>query len=806
MSVLVPRRIAASSEKAVLGPGAASMMTLAPLQGMIRNPQDMMRVAQGLFHSDPWVRRAEETIDLAFSTVDWHLEDENEEAFEAEDDSPAGRALTLLRKPQAALTDRQMMTRSQLWSLTARHMGLCGSSFWLLDQMEGLGHTPLATLYINPARMTPAEDAQGNLTGWVLDYRGSAGSGVPLELDEIAHFKLNEPDSGHFGIGIVESAMSKTLITRLSDSHAADVLQSGGRLAGIVSAKSGATIPDNVFQQLVRDFRTINEQPGAAKHVTVMQGPADFTKTAATPAELGLLKLMTQSRDDTLALWGVPLSQIGGYSPTGLNSGDVRKYDRAAMWQNAVHPRLVQFWEVLQYQIIDRYAKLGAALELEFDEPEFDDDSPRYDLLSKSSTITLTNDERRALIGKDPLPPEILGATGKPLGEEVWLPATLVVVSNPDSLPVPQGTTSPTEDALGRGEPDYGNTDATSAAGETTGKARLTGAAASMRTLRTSIERKMTPKVKSAVVSFLADQKREIAALVTEHEAAIVARKGRDTSPWWPARKAAEWDRRLAAALAGHLGGIAETVAGHVREVIPAAAKAAPVDELTPRVVERVLTRGAARVTRINETTRDTLQKVIADGVAEGLSGGGLGDLIEAATTFDEYRAELIARTELADAYNAATLGSYSEIGVEEVEAMDGDDDEECAARNGQTFSVEEAADIEDHPNGTLDWLPAGVDTGKARVPVRRIPMDKAQVTWQPPSITVPAPIVNLPAPIYEIPAPVVHVAAPEVHIDMDPFTAAIAALKADLAPRPTRKTVRRDASGRIAEVTEEQI
>ena len=699
MSVLVPRRF----EKAVMGPGAAAQMTLQPMWSAIHSPQKMMQMAQGMFHTDPWVRRAEETVDLACSTVDWHLEDENEEEIDETTTGPAGAALSLLEKPQGALTERQPMTRAQLWSITFRHMGLCGSSFWLSDQMEGLAHTPLATLYINPTRMTPAEDAQGNLTGWVLDYRGAAGTGIPLELDEVQHFKLNEPDSGHFGIGIVESALTKTALTRLSDAHAADVLASGGRLAGIVSAKAGGTIPDAIFQQLVRDFRTVNEQPGAAKHVTVMQGPADFTPMAATPAELDLLKLMTMSRDDTLALWGVPLSQIGGSTPSGLNSGEVRKYDRAAMWQNAIHPRLVTFAEVLQFQLLDRFAKLGATIELEIDEPEFDDDSPRYDLLAKSQTITLTNDERRALIGKDPLPPEVIGATGRPLGEEVWLPATFVVVSNPASLPVPEVGPTPTEVALGRGEPQ--DNQAADAAGETSdGKAALSGPRAAMRQLRTGIETKMTPRIKSAVAAFLETQRAEIAALVRTHADAIVARKGKDTSSWWPTKKAAEWDRKLQSALAGHLGGIAEAVSGHIAEVLPKPGKA---DPTTEKVVSRVLTKGAARVTAINQTTREAIADIIAKGVADGVSAGALGALIEQATAFDQYRAEMIARTELTAAYNAAALGSYAEVGIEMVEAIDGDEDELCADRLSRNpFTIDDADAEDEHPNGTLDWLP----------------------------------------------------------------------------------------------------
>ena len=58
------------------------------------------------------------------------------------------------------------------------------------------------------------------------------------------------------------------------------------------------------------------------------------------------------------------------------------------------------------------------------------------------------------------------------------------------------------------------------------------------------------------------------------------------------------------------------------------------------------------------------------------------------------------------DAYNGAAIASYDDAGVSEVQAIDGDGDEECAARDGETFSLEEADSIEDHPNGTLDWVP----------------------------------------------------------------------------------------------------
>jgi hypothetical protein len=123
---------------------------------------------------------------------------------------------------------------------------------------------------------------------------------------------------------------------------------------------------------------------------------------------------------------------------------------------------------------------------------------------------------------------------------------------------------------------------------------------------------------------------------------------------------------------------------------------------------------GAERITGINEHTLDAVKASLAEGTRHGYS---LDQMIEgvpdegyngikALPEFDDARAETVARTETMLSYNRAALDAYGEFGVSEVLAYDGDEDPECAARDGQTFTIEEAMAIEDHPNGTLDWAP----------------------------------------------------------------------------------------------------
>lgn len=75
------------------------------------------------------------------------------------------------------------------------------------------------------------------------------------------------------------------------------------------------------------------------------------------------------------------------------------------------------------------------------------------------------------------------------------------------------------------------------------------------------------------------------------------------------------------------------------------------------------------------------------------------------------YRSRMIARTEISYARNVSTAEVANSAGFTRYLAFDnrtGYDDEECSARNGETFTYDEmqALIAEEHPNGTLSFSP----------------------------------------------------------------------------------------------------
>ena len=587
---------AAVVEKGATGPGVAMFNWGSPIGLFQHSPQKAMREAQAAYHSNPWIHSAESTVTRRLVGLPWHVEDENNEETEGEPTGYVKVATDLLEKPQQNADVGRKMTRRSLWSITSRHIGLCGMAYWYLDQMDGLAGIPLSILYVNPARVWPAEDENGNLTGWILDPKDDAGrGGTPLRLDELIPFYLDEPDTGNLGTGLVEVATLKARITNLADMHAAYVLSTGGRLAGIVSPKEGS-IPDDKFQALVREFRNLVEAPDAAKRTTILQGPVDFTPTAANPNELNLLDLSKMNRDDIFAIWGVPASQAGVSGiGIGLNSGETRKYEESILMQGPVHDRVVIMRETIQYGILDRFQKLGATIDLEIEEPEFNDNMPAYEMAAKARELPLTNKERRDLIGLDPF--------GNPeIDEAVWLPVGLTEAfpggptapgSKPEPLPPPSGLAPP--------NPFLPTNPPPGEMPEMEGKSKIGDALTAAHDRYT---KRAEAELEKTIQGILDEQRAEIASRVSKN-ADHISKYPTDTDAWWNESK---WTKRLTDALVAHYAKTYQTV----REIVPS-------------VMSGALGTGKAIPARGNgeDVNADQVREIVAAMIAENKANTG---------------------------------------------------------------------------------------------------------------------------------------------------------------------------------------
>lgn len=144
-------------------------------------------------------------------------------------------------------------------------------------------------------------------------------------------------------------------------------------------------------------------------------------------------------------------------------------------------------------------------------------------------------------------------------------------------------------------------------------------------------------------------------------------------------------------------------------------------------LIQSLGTSAPQRAQLIHRTTSGAIKKAVRVALREGYSVEQLAKGVPAdgfpglrsILTETEKRARLIARTEVMRTQNQTSVGFYKAQGFNWVRAddVDGDEDDNyidpgdpygftCAERHNQVYSVEDAANIDDHPNGTLNWQP----------------------------------------------------------------------------------------------------
>jgi phage portal protein BeeE len=643
------------------GPGVVALTYDVPLSSLSKDPQRLARQAEAYYTGHPWVRAAERLITGKGSSIGWHLEDAEGETI---GDDAAEQQLDVVRLME---TPSPNLTRRELWALTLRHMGLVGDAFWYLDEREALAGTPRQILYVNPARMVPALDKLGNLVGWIMDGdRPNGRQPVGFEPDEILHFRLDPADDGPLGIGLVQSALSKLHLTEKADMHAAKTMGAGGRKPGVIMPTSEkGSFSSEEYAAIVREMRNVTDSPDAAKKSLIFKTPVTYSDAGVAPKELQLTELMQLGRDDVIALWGVPPSQLGIAGPAGLNSGDKDKYAEAALWQNAIGPRLEAFRETLQFGLLDRYAKLGSPVSLQLHLPTFDDEAPKVEMVG-------------ALIRAGFDPQASLKAVG------------LQEIQHTGLAPV-------TVQPVGLGNLNTGPTDLADSA-DIVAKAKV-DPRTHLLGLRQRSAVSWEPKLRRTAAQLLNEMRDELAKRVEDKHGHLVA-KPKDTHAWFDDEY---WINKLAEGILGAETDLAADVSKRIDRALQREGKAGFLDN----VLDFVRQRGVVRVKGIVDTTRDLLQSIISDGISNGLSPAELGRNVREATAFDEARAETIARTETAYAYNDAAVETYRTLEVDKVEVIDGVEDAECASVNGQTWTLEQAdSDPLAHPNCIRDFIP----------------------------------------------------------------------------------------------------
>lgn len=524
-----------------------------------------------------------------------------------------------------------LMSKYVLMEMTQTHIELTGEAFWYSEIGEKTGK-PKSFYLLPPDRMTVVVDNKADLPeikGYV--FTNEDGTKVPLEPNEVTHFKMPNPWNPYRGYGTVEAAILYIQTEKYGSEFTRNYIFNNAMPAGIVSIKGTIDKPefDEVKAQWKQEYGTIDK---AGKTAFVKGLDIEFTKVGTTLGEAALKEIKDMSRDDIMTMFRVSKPILGIFEDVNLASAKTAQY---VFTSRVIDPKMMRIVDTLQ-AVLDRWnVGTTTVFKLGYESPVPEDVDDKIKMYQAGIDLWLTVNEVRKEEGLDPV-----GG-----GDELRRPLNLVSI----------GTVEPT-------------------------KSKKTYVGHKTIRITRTVKKKIAPQLKAADnkaaaaeafrLELMANQEAwekryatEVRKLLDAQEAKIIANQSKSISKAFDG-----WtfdDGTAEQSFVDHLTPVEYEL---VKAQGALALAIAGGDELEFQLSETIRGEVEQRIRRLgkdfNAQTKADLIKTLTEGMANNESFADLKKRVEAVYSQAKgYRTDRLARTETLYASNGAAKEAYSQTG-----------------------------------------------------------------------------------------------------------------------------------------------
>ena len=268
-----------------------------------RNQKISYRTLEQIYKKESWVRAAIDAIYRTATSNGFRLITEDENDPNQLTEKEISRIMALLRTPNPddSFTD--------IVAEIAVDLHLYGDAYLEIVK-DDLG-IPVSIYNLYAPSIKIKVNKNGTILGYIQNASGTRirngqGTAVEFEPEEIVHFKLPNPGNEVYGLSPIESL----LIPIETDLQAQQY--------NLTFFKNNATpklhidLGNCTLQQLKRTKEFFKREYLGNPHKTLItEGGVKVTPIGTKPAEMEFLKLRKFSRDEILAVFGVPPMKVG---------------------------------------------------------------------------------------------------------------------------------------------------------------------------------------------------------------------------------------------------------------------------------------------------------------------------------------------------------------------------------------------------------------------------------------------------------------------------------------------------------------
>ncbi len=633
-------------------------------------------------------------------------EDEETETFQRHP------LLSLLRSPSEFLSGRELLAVSE------RDMLVKGQTFW---RKERLRSAKIDSLTFLPARLVEVIGTQDQLISEYLYKPGGPQPPISYEPDEIVHIRI-EPDplDPKNGLPPLVALARALLIEDQAEDYTSTFLTEVGTAGGFLVPPNDTILTEDVAKA-TREY--IQKEFKGSKRGTlgVLRAAMTFIRTAIDPKSVGTHETHNMVVELICAVYGVHPVIVGlGAGNAQSRVGAATKELERAAWTNRVIPLQDTISEQIGRQLLPHFVPEDEIEEWEVTwnrsnvltlQPDLFREAQRWNLMVRGGIATRYDARRAQNLETDDT-------------DKVYLlPSNIVPIpmGAMPPAPVPAAEQDPEQSPLADDEPAERSALFRAADNLAMSKAELDSEQRSLLEALAGDGEILVAQFNNdllAAFDDLGNRAVEAFWVVEGGESVLSAGNGYlakqgnvedvpdEVERILRALSVVQWEQAaLIPAWDGHLLRTLELTVGTVNASLGLGVN------LPDPTARRILAEGGTRrgLIDFDRQTRDALFRALHEGRSNGEGPLQLArrirDQVPAgpfAQAGSKYRAELIARTETADAQLRSATEMYREAGVfAGVLISDGDYDEACAAMDGRrlTFAEWDAIPNLEHPN-----------------------------------------------------------------------------------------------------------
>jgi HK97 family phage portal protein len=196
-----------------------------------------------------------------------------------------------------------------------RDIYVFGNAF--LEVVYGADGKPKELWNLDAPTMRVMADEHGAITGYIQTPRSHSGN-VYFEPREVIHFKLESRGSTLYGLSPLASLVLPITTDRYSQIYNRAFFLNGAKVRGAFIMKDAS--PEQVERN--RDYMAARaKNPDMAHSDMVLEGDIEFRQISTTQKDMEFLQLREFTRNEILAVYGVPPSKVSIIETGNIGAG-----------------------------------------------------------------------------------------------------------------------------------------------------------------------------------------------------------------------------------------------------------------------------------------------------------------------------------------------------------------------------------------------------------------------------------------------------------------------------------------------------